>query len=81
MPIRLKLKEILQPTTLETPIFHGHGTQDPVVPIRLGERDIKFMKEELGFKNLNFHSYQGVQHSASDEELIDLQNFIKKIIE
>ncbi|KAI5956567.1 hypothetical protein KGF54_001042 [Candida jiufengensis] len=64
----------------DTPIFQGHGTVDPMINYDYGKQTSEFYKK-LGFKNLNFHSYSGVAHSTSEEELIDVVKFIKSIID
>ncbi|KAI5964141.1 uncharacterized protein KGF55_002083 [Candida pseudojiufengensis] len=64
----------------DTPIFQGHGTIDPIINYNYGKQTSEFYKN-LGFKNLQFHTYEGTPHSASEEELIDVVKFIKSIVE
>ncbi|ODQ82966.1 hypothetical protein BABINDRAFT_159445, partial [Babjeviella inositovora NRRL Y-12698] len=49
----------------DTPIFQGHGTVDPLIAHQYGKMTSEIMIKEFGFKNLKFHSYSGVAHSAS----------------
>ena len=46
----------------------GHGTVDPVINYDYGKQTSELCKQ-LGFKNLKFNTYEGVAHSASEEEL------------
>lgn len=63
----------------QLPIFMGHGHADPVVSYKWALQSCKRIKE-LGFTNLTFHDYHGLQHGASDRELDDMVAFIKSVI-
>lgn len=67
-------------TNYQTPVFQGHGTSDPVIDHTYGEQTSQFYKD-LGYKKLDFHSYPGVAHSASEQELAEAMKFIGDIIE
>lgn len=58
-----------------TPVFQGHGKEDPLVLVDLGRSTSEFYRG-LGFQKLQFKSYAGVAHSAGDEELADVVRFI-----
>jgi len=62
-----------QKTNLNTPIFMGHGSQDPVVPFELGKnsRDILI---KAGYK-IEWHEYP-IQHGVSMEELADIKSWL-----
>jgi phospholipase/carboxylesterase len=60
---------------LKTPIFMGHGTQDPVVPLMLGKNSHD-MLTQAGYK-VDWHDYP-IQHGVSMEELEDLKKWIIK---
>jgi len=72
------------------PIFWGHGTNDPLVKYQFGKESAQFLTKELGVPlaslvapdaaGLAFHSYNGVGHSADPKELVDLRNWLKKVI-
>ena len=81
-PVRKELgaKSNKDGTNYQTPIFQGHGTADPVVNFSYGEQTSQYFKD-MGYKNLTFHSYPGIAHTASDEELTEVMKFINKIIE
>ena len=69
------------------PIFWGHGKDDPLVQVRLAEMSKEFLLS-AGIKpaseespvGLDFHTYDGVQHSVAPEEIADLGKWLKKVI-
>jgi predicted esterase len=63
-----------------SPIFWGHGESDDVVKFSWAERSRDVLEKELQVKSLEFHSYRGVQHSASMEELSDLKAWLEKVL-
>jgi predicted esterase len=62
----------------KTPIFMGHGDIDPVVQFAYGSQSAAALKSK-GY-NVDFHIYPGVVHTASDEEIADVANFLKKVL-
>jgi len=56
-----------------TPIFWGHGSQDPVVPQALGERSRDAL-QALGYA-VAWHSYP-MAHQVSGEEIADLKTWL-----
>jgi phospholipase/carboxylesterase len=52
-----------------TPIFMGHGTQDPVVPMQLGRQSCDHLVEQ-GY-SVAWHSYP-MQHSVNMDEIRDV---------
>lgn len=72
----LKVKDAVPNTNV--PVFQGHGTADPVIAYQYGEMLGKFLKT-LGYE-LKFHGYPGVVHSASEEELNDVFEFIERVL-
>jgi phospholipase/carboxylesterase len=77
LPIPELLHEKKNTTNLSTPIFMGHGTQDPVVPYTLGESSRDALKK-AGY-TIDWHSYP-LQHGVSMEELSDIKEWIIKNI-
>jgi lysophospholipase I len=76
------------PTASSTPIFWGHGSVDPLVKAQYSKASTDFVVQQLGtplakpgdVKGLSYHVYEGVGHTASERELADLKEWIKKII-
>lgn len=73
-----KNKEADRLVNNDTPIFHGHGELDPIVALSLGKRSVDWMVDVYGFQRAEFHSYQGLQHSANEQELYEVYQFTKK---
>lgn len=62
----------------DTPIFHGHGDADPVVAVSRGKGSLDWIIGTYGFQKAEFHTYKGLQHSADEQELRDVYQFVKK---
>lgn len=78
-PIREKISQVYnkEGINFDLPIFQGHGTNDPIIAYNYGKMSSEFY-QGLGFKNLKFHTYPGLVHSASEEELGDVVNFLNE---
>ncbi|KAJ1533318.1 hypothetical protein HK405_000571, partial [Cladochytrium tenue] len=59
-----------------TRVLMGHGTADPVVPYRWGSASAEALRG-LG-RDVVFRTYRGMAHSACDEELDDVERFLKE---
>ena len=59
---------------VDTSVFIGHGTADPVVPFLLGQaaRDVL----ETGKRPLEWHSYP-IPHSVSQPEIVDIGRWMQ----
>jgi len=72
------------------PIFWGHGTADPLVRFEFAKRSIEYLvgtcgltrldRDKIGSPGLTFVEYQGVQHSSSEKELVDMGGFLKRVV-
>ncbi|KAL2202920.1 acyl-protein thioesterase-1-like protein [Sarocladium strictum] len=58
----------------DTPIFMGHGDQDPVVRYELGSESSRILKD-LGY-NVDLNTYRGMEHSACLEELDEVEKYL-----
>jgi phospholipase/carboxylesterase len=58
-----------------TPVFIGHGTQDPVVPVAAGQQAFHALKN-LGF-NVSWHDYR-MEHSVCAQEVADISSFLQR---
>ncbi|KAK1240163.1 hypothetical protein MKX08_007605 [Trichoderma sp. CBMAI-0020] len=76
LPLSHKLKEFIPGTNFnqDTPIFMGHGDEDPVVLYEWGKATEERLKE-LGY-DVNRETYEGMQHSACMEEFDDVEDFL-----
>lgn len=62
----------------ETPIFMAHGRFDPVIPLSLGKRSKDFLTE-AGYP-VEWRDYP-MEHSVHPEEIRDLGNWLRNLIE
>ena len=92
LPLSKKIKAMATPNNIQTPMFWGHGEDDPLIEYQtMGLSSIQFLKNELGIKpadpqapekgGLTFFSYEDVPHSTSTEELRDLQEWLKRVMQ
>ena len=63
----------------EMPVFLGHGTSDPLIPLALAQSTANLLRQK-GFSALDFRTYPGVQHSIGPQELQDIREFILKVL-
>jgi predicted esterase len=70
------------------PIFIGHGTADPVVAFRHGQRSVEYLTSDCGIKKateedlvgVTFKSYDSMGHQSSPRELSDVAEFLQRVI-
>jgi phospholipase/carboxylesterase len=74
LPLQEALKTERSDANANTPIFWGHGTADPVVPIALGtmSRDVL---QTLGH-HIDWHTYP-MGHSVNGQEIVDLRTWLE----
>lgn len=63
---------------INTPIFHGHGDVDSVVPYKVGLASSELFINTFKTTNYEFHTYPFMDHSCSPEELQDVEKFLEK---
>lgn len=61
-----------------TPVFMGHGTDDVVVPMKIGKQSFEFLKKE-GY-DVTWHEYPDMGHSVCLDELDDVEAFLTKVL-
>ena len=74
------LDSIAENKNKDTPVFHGHGNQDPIIPIQYGSDAKKFFEKYFHLSDYDFKSYRGMAHSTSLEEMQDLVQFLSKAL-
>lgn len=77
LPIADKLEAERSAANANTPIFMGHGTSDPVVPLARAEAS-RDRLNALGYP-VEWHTYP-MPHSVSPKELMDLSAFLHKVL-
>lgn len=58
----------------QTPVFIGHGSQDPVVPYSLGQAAHSSL--QTGQRSVQWHSYP-IPHSVSQPEIADIGRWMQ----
>ncbi|SCU82910.1 LADA_0C08636g1_1 [Lachancea dasiensis] len=71
-----KLLEIKNAVNQKTPIFHGHGDEDPIVSLRMGRLARTFFRDSCELSNYTMKEYKGMAHSTCPEEIQDLVAFL-----
>ena len=64
-------------TNKTTPVFIGHGTQDPVVPMAGGQQAFHALKNQ-GFQ-VRWHEYR-MEHSVCAQEVADIRSFLQRLL-
>lgn len=77
--IALSRLQVRTPQVREMPVFLGHGTSDPLIPLALAQSTANLLRQK-GFSKLDFRTYPGVQHSIGPQELQDIRDFILKVL-
>ncbi|GAA5972964.1 hypothetical protein JCM11641_000341 [Rhodosporidiobolus odoratus] len=75
-----KVKAMKTDHAHKLPVFHGHGTADPVVQYPWGKTTVEELQNDLKFENIEFRSYPGMGHSFCPEEQADLEKWIEKVL-
>jgi phospholipase/carboxylesterase len=65
------------PANQTTPIFLGHGTQDPVVSPMLGEQTRRLLEAE-GYA-VEWHAYT-MPHSVCPQEVLDIAGWLRRVL-
>jgi phospholipase/carboxylesterase len=77
LPLRNASSGVLAPEMKGVPVFMGHGTDDPLVPLNIGKMTFEVL-QGLG-STIEMKTYP-MAHSACPEELQDVAVFLKRVI-
>ena len=77
VPLSAKVPTERAPASLATPIFQVHGRHDGVIPIARAEQSRDLLKS-MGYQ-VEWHEYQ-MQHSLCQEEIVDIGNWLRKVL-
>jgi len=77
LPLHNTFDEIASEFVSRTPVFMGHGSQDPIVPVELGlfTRDLLLEKKI----DVQWKTYP-MEHSVSAEEISDLGEWLVELL-
>ena len=67
-----------KPKQFKVPVWHGHGTMDPLVQLPMAEKT-KQRLTAAGIENYTLKTYS-IPHSVSPEELKDMMRFLAKVV-
>ncbi|KAL7434922.1 hypothetical protein ACHAXH_006036 [Discostella pseudostelligera] len=70
----------IAPGLENTPIFHGHGTLDPLVKLEAAKESQSTLIEQHGATNYTLTTYPGLAHSINPQELADVLDFLRNVI-
>jgi len=68
-------KFALAPEAANTPVAHFHGADDPVVNVQWARESAKMLRE-LGCSHYTLKEYESLGHSASMEEIADVEAWL-----
>ncbi|XP_012644732.1 acyl-protein thioesterase 1 isoform X2 [Microcebus murinus] len=60
--------------------FQCHGDSDPLVPMTFGSLTAEKLKTLVNPANVTFKTYEGMMHSSSQQEMMDVKQFIEKLL-
>ncbi|KAI0393057.1 acyl-protein thioesterase-1-like protein [Xylariaceae sp. FL0594] len=76
LPLDAKFPTLVQESDVnhDTPVFMAHGSVDTTVPTPLGQMSYEMLKKQNYAVTMKM--YTGMAHSACEEELDDVENFL-----
>ncbi|KAK7452762.1 hypothetical protein VKT23_012163 [Stygiomarasmius scandens] len=93
IPMMSSFKELILPTAIENPIpmFWNHGTEDETITLEFAKRGVDLLREvgipvqlspgsQTDYRGLSFHTYEGLAHWISKEEVDDWKEWTKKAV-
>ncbi|MEJ1286768.1 lysophospholipase 1 [Cricetulus griseus] len=67
-------------TNRDISILQCHGECDPLVPLMFGSLTVKKLKALVNPSNVTFKVYEGMMHSSCHQEMMDVKQFIDKLL-
>uniref|UniRef100_A0A0D9SDU6 Acyl-protein thioesterase 1 n=1 Tax=Chlorocebus sabaeus TaxID=60711 RepID=A0A0D9SDU6_CHLSB len=61
-------------------ILQCHGDCDPLVPLMFGCLTVEKLKTLVNPANVTFKTYEGMMHSSCQQEMMDVKQFIDKLL-
>ena len=78
LPIPERILGLQNTANQSTPIFMGHGTFDPVVPMQLGDKTQEFLVSQ-GY-SVEWHTYP-MEHSVNMDEIRDVGVWMARLMQ
>ncbi|PWN24516.1 Phospholipase/carboxylesterase [Jaminaea rosea] len=94
LPLHRKLPQLVSTTAKDIPVFHGHGSRDPIVHYKYGQRSVEYLRGEAGvgmgeqrsasgggkMRGVRFETYKGMPHSACPEEIEHVGQWLERVV-
>jgi phospholipase/carboxylesterase len=77
LPLQRALADEAHPANVATPIFMAHGTDDNVVPLRLGQLTRETLAKH-GY-DIRWHEYP-MPHSVCQQEIAEIGAFLRQVL-
>jgi phospholipase/carboxylesterase len=77
LPLAGTLKAEAHPANADVPIFMAHGTDDPIIPLALGESSADLLKRRGA--NLEWRTYE-MEHSVCLDEIQDIAGWLTRVL-
>ncbi len=78
LPLADSLEQERVDANRHVPIFYGHGSQDPVVPLALADLSSTRLRQQ-GY-TLEWHEYPGLQHGVNLDEIGDISRWLQRVL-
>jgi phospholipase/carboxylesterase len=77
LPLATSLDAEFDPVNVGLPLFSGHGSADPLIPIRLATE----LRERLQAKGLVLESHDyPIEHGVAMEEIMDIRDWLVAVL-
>ena len=77
LPLADTLKAEAHPANDDVPIFMAHGTDDPIIPLALGESSADLLTRRGA--NLEWRTYE-MEHSVCLDEILDIAGWLTRVL-
>jgi phospholipase/carboxylesterase len=77
LPLADTLKAEAHPANADVPIFMAHGTDDPIIPLALGESSADLLTRRGA--NLEWRTYE-MEHSVCLDEIQDIAGWLTRVL-
>ena len=78
LPLAESLESEKADDNADTSIFLAHGSADPVIPVDLAYKSLKRL-EQQGYQ-VEWHEYNGMPHSVSEQEIFHIAEWLEKVL-
>ena len=78
LPLADSLEREQADANRHVPIFYGHGSQDPVVPLALADLSSTRLRQQ-GYA-LEWREYPGLQHGVNLDEIGDISRWLQRVL-